>query len=616
MHVQPQGPPSDPLTRAVNTSTGAFRAVGLRVDTPTEQRDHRMLQRWFQSVLGKPDDPVEELIYAHRAIHARADGRTLRRGYAIAEEKHRGQVRKSGEPYITHPLAVARILADLGMDTITLVAALLHDTVEDTSYTLQQLEADFGPEVALLVDGVTKLDRAFFGEHAEVETIRKMLVKSGQDERVLIIKMADRLHNMRTLGVRSPASRARIARATMDVLVPLCDRLGIQALKRSLEDTVLAALEPEAYSEIEAHIVNRPQWTRTLDRAIGDVKAALTEARIDSYVRARPRHFFSIWRETIACGKPLEHDLPRIVVIVDGQRTDCYTALGVLHAMWRPVPGRFKDFIASPKNNLYRSLHTTMIGPLGQPIEVLIRTTEMHHAAEFGIAANFRDPHAAARLDPATRAEQLGWLRRVLAWQDDVDDAHKFLDALRCDLAYTQIQVFTGRGRAVLLPVDACPVDLAYTLGADIGNSCVGAMRGNRLIPLSSVLIDGDVIDIITKDPNREAPGPNREWLDFVKSPQARLEITRWFQKQQLPPVSVAHRVRLGQAAIGLALREEGRSLANDVPLRQLAEHLNYPDLDALLVAVADHKTSAQEVVAALIALVDHTAAALRYGAH
>jgi GTP diphosphokinase / guanosine-3',5'-bis(diphosphate) 3'-diphosphatase len=567
-------------------------------------------------MLGKPADPVEDLIYAHRAIHSKGDGRVIRHAYAIADEKHRGQMRKSGEPYITHPLAVARILADLGMDTTTLVAALLHDTVEDTEYTLPQLEVDFGPEVALLVDGVTKLDRGFFGENAEVETIRKMLVKSGQDERVLIIKMADRLHNMRTLGARSPASRRRIAKATMDVLVPLCDRLGIQALKRSLEDTVLAALEPEAYSEIEAHIVNRPQWTRALDRAINEVRTTLTTERIDAYVRARPRHFYSIWRETIAAGKPLEHDLPRIVVIVDGPRTDCYTALGALHAMWRPVPGRFKDFIASPKNNLYRSLHTTMIGPQEQPIEVLIRTTEMHHAAEFGIAANFRDPQAAARLDPATRAEQLAWLRRVLAWQDDVDDAHKFLDALRCDLAYTQIQVFTARGRTVLLPVDATPVDLAYCLGSDVGNSCVGAVRGNRLIPLSSVLRDGDVVDIITKEPDREAPGPNKEWLEFVKSPQARLEITRWFQELQEPPVSVAHRVRLGQAAIGLALREEGRSLANDAPLRMLAEHLNYPDLDALLVAVADHKTTAQEVVAALIALVDHTASAKRFGAH
>ncbi len=514
-------------------------------------------------------------------------------------------MRKSGDPYITHPLAVARILADLGMDTTTLVAALLHDTVEDTSYTLSALETDFGPEVALLVDGVTKLERAFFGEHAEVETIRKMLVKSGQDERVLIIKLADRLHNMRTLGARSPASRARIARATMDVLVPLCDRLGIQALKRGLEDTVLAALEPEAYAAIDAHVSDRPDWTRTLNWAIGEVRKKLTGARIDASVRARPRHYYSIWRETIAAGKPLDYDLPRIVVVVDGPRTDCYTALGSLHSMWRPVPGRFKDFIASPKNNLYRSLHTTMIGPNGQPIEVLIRTVEMHHSAEFGVAANFRDPDAAARLDAATRAEQLAWLRRVLAWQDDVDDAGKFLDALRCDLAYAQIQVFTPGGKAVLLPVGATPVDLAYCLSPDVGNSCVGATRNGRLIALSSVLNDGDVVDIMTREPDREPPGPSREWLEFVKSPQARLEITRWFQTRHLPPVSVAHRVRLGQAAIGLALREHGRSLANDTPLRMLAEHLDYPDVNALLVAVADHRTSAADIVAQLIALVD-----------
>jgi guanosine-3',5'-bis(diphosphate) 3'-pyrophosphohydrolase len=588
----------------MTASTGAFRAVGLRVDVP-ERHDRRSLSRWLHGLMTTSSDPVTDLVQAHREIHPRGDGALIRRAYLTAEQMHQGQMRKSGEPFITHPLAVARILADLGMDTITLVAALLHDTVEDTSYTLGALQSDFGSEVALLVDGVTKLDRAFFGEHAEVETIRKMLVKSGKDERVLIIKLADRLHNMRTLGVRSQASRERIARATMDVLVPLCDRLGIQALKRGLEDTVLAALEPDAYAAVEAHVNNRPEWNRVLNWTIDQVRKKLAESRIDAWVRARPRHYYSIWRETIAENKPMNFDLPRVVVVVDGPRTDCYTALGSLHSMWRPVPGRFKDFIASPKNNLYRSLHTTVIGPAGQPVEVLIRTVEMHHAAEFGIAANFRDPQAAARLDAATRAEQLAWLRRVLAWQDDVDDAHKFLDALRCDLAYAQIQVFTLDGQAVLLPVDATPVDLAYTLGADTGNSCVGAARNSRLIPLSSVLNDGDVIDIITREPDREPPGPSREWLDFVKSPQARLEITRWFQTRYLPPVSVAHRVRLGQAAIGLALREEGRSLANDAPLRILAEQLDYPDVDALLVAVADHRVSAHDVVARLIAMVD-----------
>ena len=428
-------------------------------------------------------DPVALLIRAHRRVHARGDVRQIRAAYRKAAEMHRGQMRKSGDEYITHPLAVAEILAELGMDTTTLVAALLHDTVEDTSYTLPALEADFGADVALLVDGVTKFDKAFFGDTAEVETVRKMLVKAGQDVRVLIIKLADRLHNMRTLDARSPASRARIARATLDVLVPLCDRLGIQVLKRSLEDTVLYALEPEAFGEIDAYVAARHRFSRTVDRAVVASRKALAAAHISAHVGPRHRHYYSIWKDTLAQGMPVDHDLPRIVIVVDGPQTDCYTALGTLHAMWRPVPGRFKDFIASPKNNLYRSLHTTVLGPGDHPVEVLIRTEAMHHAAEFGIAANFRDPQAAARLAPPARDDQLAWLHRVLDWQETVDDAAKFIDALRCEIGEQQIHVFTEEGRAVLLPTGATPVDLAYTVDPNLGHACVGASINGRLAP-------------------------------------------------------------------------------------------------------------------------------------
>jgi guanosine-3',5'-bis(diphosphate) 3'-pyrophosphohydrolase len=557
---------------------------------------------------GRSDDPITALLREHRKIHPRGDVRQVRRGYEIAERMHKGQMRKSGEEYITHPLAVARTLAQLGMDTTTLVAALLHDTVEDTAYDLRTLAEDFGPEVALLVDGVTKLDKAYFGADAEIETYRKMLVKAGEDVRVLVIKLADRLHNMRTLGARSPASRARIARATEDVLVPLSDRLGIQALKRELEDSVLANLEPEAYADIDHHVRNRPMWAHTLTATIEDVCRQLDKARIKATVQPRPRHYYSIWKDTIAKGHPLSHDLPRIVIIVDGTRNDCYTALGTLHGTWHPVPGRFKDFIASPKNNLYRSLHTTVIGPDNKPVEVLIRTAGMHHFAEYGIVANFRDPQSAAKLDPHDRDEQLSWLHRVVNWQHVADDASRFLDALRCDLSEGQIQVFTTRGKQVLLPVGSTPVDVAFTVEPELGHACVAATVNGRLVRLSSQLEDGDVVEILTRDgdgaPVGPQPGPAREWLDFVKSPQARLEITRWFATVAAAD-TVNGRVRIGRNAIMAALRAEERYLPDDSLLVEMATQLDYPDLDAMLVAIADERLVAGDVAQRLIAYAD-----------
>jgi guanosine-3',5'-bis(diphosphate) 3'-pyrophosphohydrolase len=559
-------------------------------------------------------DPLDELIRAHRSIHPGGDANLLRRAYAIADQMHRGQTRKSGDPYITHPLAVAQILAGLGMDTITLVAALLHDTVEDTSYTLEALESDFGPEVTLLVDGVTKFDKVFYGEAAEAETIRKMIIAAGRDVRVLVIKLADRLHNMRTLDARSPASRTRIARATRDVLVPLADRLGIQALKRDLEDCVLKALSPSGHALVADYVEHRRGWDGYLRGVIAEVRVELSKVRVDATVSPRPRHLYSIWKDTVAGNYREPHDLPRIVIVVNGPDTDCYAALGAMHGRWRPVPGRFKDFIASPKNNLYRSLHTTVTGPEDQLLEVLIRTSPMHRDAEYGIVANFRYPQQAVR--GADQEEQLAWLRRVLDWEGAAADPAQFLASLRCDLAESQIIVFTSTGRPVLLPADATPVDLAYTLGQGIGDRCVAAKLNGRLVPLSSVLADGDAVEIMTRPGQRDefdfddkapAPGPSREWLQFVKTPQAQLHISRWFDDQEAPAVTIANKVRLGRLAIGLALRQNGRGLVSDLPLVRLAAQLGYPDLETLLVAVADRKLAAPEVVGRLIASVDHT---------
>ncbi|MEU6076835.1 HD domain-containing protein [Micromonospora sp. NPDC047074] len=572
------------------------------------------LARRLRSLLSWPTadtDPVSHLVRTHRTIHPGTEPSVLRRAYTIAENMHRGQFRKSGEPYITHPLAVAQICAEIGMDAITLVAALLHDTVEDTRYTLQALAEDFGPEVAHLVDGVTKFDKAFYGKAAEAETIRKMIIAAGKDVRVLIIKLADRLHNMRTLGVRSAASRERIARKTQEVLVPLCDRLGIQTLKRELDDVVLLHLEPDEHARIARHVHDRPGWDAYLAEVVSRAKSALRRSRVDAAVTPRPRHLYSIWKDTVAGGHSAPYDLPRIAIVVDGPATDCYAALGAIHGVWRPVPGRFKDFIASPKNNLYRSLHTSVCGPRNRTVEVLIRTVEMHRSAEYGVAADFRFPRSGGGT-AAAQAEQLDWLRRVLDWEQGAADPAQFLESLRCDLAETQIQVFAD-GRQVVLPAGATPVDLAYELGAERGDHCLAARINGRLAPLSSELDEGDVVEIFTEtdaangfDAAVAPRGPRREWLGFVKSPHAQMQISRWFAEHSEPGISITDKVRLGRATIGLALRKHDRGLASDLPLLRLSEELGYPDLETLLVAVFDRVIEPDTVVRQLIDLVDH----------
>jgi GTP pyrophosphokinase len=453
---------------------------------------------------------------------------------------------------------------------------------------------------------VTKFDKVFYGQDAEAETIRKMIVAAGRDVRVLIIKLADRLHNMRTLDARSLASRQRIARATQDVLVPLCDRLGIQFLKRDLEDAVLYHLEPEAYARIHDHVQHRTNWTEYLDAVVAQAKVALRREKVDATVGPRPRHYYSIWKDTVAGGYPIPYDLPRIAVVVDGPETDCYTALGAIHGLWRPVAGRFKDFIASPKNNLYRSLHTTVIGPDERSVEVLIRTEAMHRAAEYGIAVNYRFPKATAAQTAADRADELAWLRRVLEREQETPKATEFLEALRGDLAEAQIQVI-AEGRPVVLPAGATPVDVAYELGSEKGDCCVGAKVNGRYAPLSAPLAEGDVVEILVADGEfgQGTRGPLREWLDFVKSPLAQMQINRWFSDHNEPTITIANKVRLGRAAIGLALRRYSRGLATEAPLRQLATELGYPDLESLLVSVADRKVAADMLVDRLIARVD-----------
>jgi GTP pyrophosphokinase len=547
----------------------------------------------------------------HRANFPQPDFDMLRRAYTVAEQMHRGQRRKSGEAYITHPLAVATILAELGVDTTTLAAALLHDTVEDTAYTLEQARTDFGAEVAHLVDGVTKLDKLYFGDAAEAETLRKMIVAAGQDVRVLVIKLADRLHNMRTLRHKALASQQRIARYTQELLIPLADRLGLHVISRELEDLVLGILDPQASADIARYVRTHRERQEYVRRVINTVRSSLREERIRGRVVDRPRHLNSIYQEAQAYqsrtgtdGELIYDDPPRIVVIVAGQMVDCYAALGVLHGMWRPVRGRFKDFIASPKFNMYQSLHTTVLGPEDKPLEVFFRTEHMHQVAEFGIVARLRSVEESAG-DPSL--DDLEWLRSLLDWQRDAADPAEFLDSLRCDLSDQQIQVFTPDGEVVPLPSSATPVDLAYTLSTSHGDQMIGARVNGRLSPLSTPLRDGDVIEVLTVD--GDYPGPDREWLTFVKSPRARMMIAQWFDERAAVHGLTA-RIQAGRDEVAGELLRRDRSLVNESPLSSLARRLDYPDLEALYAAVGEGRLEAGDLVDRLIAAVDNPGAA------
>ncbi len=570
-----------------------------------QQRVRGLVARSVMAAVRHPSGAaLGPLISVHQAIYPRADVRLLQRAYQVAADHHRGQVRRSGEPFITHPLAVATILAELGLDTTTLVAALLHDTVEDTGYTLGQSQAEFGLEVAHLVDGVTKLDKVRFGDAAEAQSIRKMIVAGGRDLRVLVIKLADRLHNMRTLRFQPPYKQVRTAEATLDLLVPLADRLGIHVLKRELESLCFAILHPEAYAETAQRVAERTPGRRALVTAvIRAVEADLRENRINAAVSDRPRHSFSAFRTTLERGGDTGEllDAARILIVTSGEPVDCYAALGLVHGRWRPVPGRFKDYIGLPKFNMYQSLHTTVLGTDGEPVDVLIRTEAMHRVAEYGIAAHLREA-ALARAGsgqpgglPTGRPEELEWLRRVLAWQREVADAGEFFRTLRSDLGRDrEVLVVDGSGVAVTLPEGSTPVDLAYALRSDIGHRTVGARINGRLVPLSSALSDGDLVDILTSESERS--GPSEDWLGFVRTPQAHVRIRQWFTEQSRDDV-----IEQGRLALECAFRDVGRSMDDaieDGSLLVVALELEHGQVEELYAAVAEDRVAAGDVVA------------------
>ncbi|MCW3157755.1 bifunctional (p)ppGpp synthetase/guanosine-3',5'-bis(diphosphate) 3'-pyrophosphohydrolase [Micropruina sp. KQZ13P-5] len=560
----------------------------------------RMRMRHALARLGAPKNSqaavLDPLVKTLRATHPKADIAVIERAYRTAEHYHAGQSRKSGDPYITHPLAVATILAELGMTETTLCAALLHDTVEDTSYTMAQLTADFGSEVATMVDGVTKLDKVTYGESAKAETLRKMVLAMSRDIRVLVIKLADRLHNMRTLGFLRQDKQVVIANETLEIFAPLAHRLGMNAIKWELEDLAFATLHPKIYDEIVRMVAARaPLRENYLRQVIDQVRDDLNEAKIKATVYGRPKHYYSIYQKMVVRGRDFFeiYDLVGLRILVETQR-DCYAALGVLHARWNPLPGRFKDYIAMPKFNLYQSLHTTVLGPDSKPVEFQIRTQEMHRHAEYGVAAHWKYKEGGK----VTPANDLAWVRQITEWQRETEDPGEFLDTLRFEINTTEVFVFTPKGDVISLPAGSTPVDFAYAVHTEVGHRTIGARVNQRLVPLEYQLNNGDQVEVLTsKSPNA---GPSRDWVNFVASPRARTKIRQYFMRERRE-----ESIEQGKEALAKQLRRTGlpvHRLLSAEHLAALARHFRVADTNALYAAIGEGTVSAQNVVERLIA--------------
>lgn len=537
---------------------------------------------------------IDPLLGSLREHYENVDEELVRRAFVVANKAHEGQVRKSGEEYITHPVAVSEILAELGLNTTTVVASLLHDTVEDTPYSLDQLRSDFGDEVANLVDGVTKLDKLTYGPTAEAETVRKMVIAMSRDIRVLVIKLADRLHNARTWGFVSSESASRKARETLDIYAPLAHRLGMNAIKWELEDLSFAVIEPKKYEEITRLVAERsPSRDALTSEVISAVQEDLAKDGIESTVTGRKKHFYSVYQKMVVRGRDFNdiYDLVGIRVLVNDVK-DCYAVLGSIHARWSPIPGRFKDYIAMPKFNLYQSLHTTVIGPNGKAIEIQIRTYDMHSRAEFGIAAHWKYKQGGDQKSP-----EMLWLRQLHEWQKETEDPSEFLEALRFDLGSPEVFVFTPKGSVIALPGGSTPVDFAFSVHTDVGLRCAGAKVNGRLVPLESKLANGDVVEIVTN--KSDSAGPSRDWLNFVKSPRARSKIKAWFSKERREEA-----IDAGRESIARQMRKAGLPLQKIFAghaLLELAHDLHYADIDALYSAVGDGHVSAASIIEKLI---------------
>jgi GTP pyrophosphokinase len=533
--------------------------------------------------------------YDARRPTSPAEGRSaIERAGRLADEAHRGQLRQTGEPYITHPVAVATIVAELGLDAGSVVAALLHDAVEDTGLGVEDVTAAFGEDVATVVDGVTKLDRLQFDskEAQQAATVRKMLVAMASDWRVLVIKLADRLHNMRTIAVMPEWKQRRTAQETLDIYAPLAHRLGIQEVKWQLEDLAFATLHPKRYAEIEQMVATRaPERDDYVARVLVAVRERLAASGLAADVTGRPKHLWSIYEKMVVRGKEFAeiHDLVGLRVIVDSEK-DCWAALGSIHAIWSPVQGRFKDYINSPKFNLYQSLHTTVVGLEGKPIEVQIRTQEMHRRAEYGIAAHWGYKEK-GKEDASTTAE-MAWLQRIVDWQQETIDPLEFLETLKLDLEQDEVYVFTPKGKVVALAAGSTPIDFAYSIHTEVGHRCIGAKVNGRLVPLDTPLQSADTVEIITS--KVPSAGPSRDWLQIVASPRARNKIRQWFSRERREDA-----IETGREELAKALRREGlplQKLAANNSLEQLGTAMNYADLESLHAAIGDGHVSARSV--------------------
>jgi GTP pyrophosphokinase len=554
-------------------------------------------------VSSAPEDAggVEGLLRKVRAYNPKADVRQVQRAFDFAEESHRGQVRKSGEPFIRHPLGVAHILADLGMDTTTLVSALLHDVVEDTDLSLEKIESEFGGEVGAIVDGLTKLDRIEYRtrEQEQAENVRKMIVAMARDIRVLIIKLADRLHNMRTLGSLPRARQEEKATETLEIYAPLAHRLGIFQIKWELEDLSFATLHPKRFEEIR-NLVGKAEDERAeyTSRVLDEVNGQLRSVKVKAEVDGRPKHLYSVYEKMVLRGKEFSeiYDLVGIRVLVETVK-DCYGALGAIHSIWKPVPGRFKDYIAMPKFNMYQSLHTTVIGPEGRPLEVQIRTQQMHRTAEFGIAAHWRYKESGKRREEAS---DIAWLAQMLEWQKDMADPQEFMEGLRIDLYNDRAFCFTPKGDVVDLPAEATPIDFAYAIHTEVGHRCMGAKVNGKLVPLDYQLQTGDTVDVLTS--KGQDAGPSRDWLQVVATPRARNKIRQWFSRERREDA-----MDTGRDMLQRELRKQGlplKRLTTEDTLSRVAADLKYPSIDAMLVAVGEGHVSPQSVAVRLTRMI------------
>ena len=559
--------------------------------TQPESKRRGVLAR-LRPVDPEPESGVDSLIHAVKTANPKADVRLIERAYDYAAESHREQYRASGERFIEHPLEVARILADLNMDTTTIVAALLHDVVEDTPLSIDDIQNEFGEETAHIIDGVTKLDKVTFQskEAHQAETIRKMIIAMARDIRVLLIKLADRLHNMRTVGHLSRDTQELKARETLEIYAPLAHRLGIHQIKWQLEDLSFATLHPKQFDEIVRMVEERqPEREDVVDQVVEQLSEALKAVKIKATVSGRPKHFWSIYQKMVIRGREFAeiYDLVGIRVTTETLR-DCYGALGIIHSQWKPIPGRVKDYIAMPKFNMYQSLHTAVVGPSGKPLEIQIRTEQMHRTAEYGIAAHWKYKDGAQRDDA-----ELAWLRQMLDWQKELSDPREFMESLRIDLYQDEVFVFTPKGDVRAFPIGATPIDFAYAIHTDVGHRCVGARVNGRLVPLTTEMQSGDTIEIITS--KAAGAAPSQDWLQVVKTPRARNKIRQWFTRERREDA-----IEKGREELRAGLRKAGipvqTTLTSGV-MASIAKDLHFPSMEAMEAAIGAGHLSVVVVV-------------------